>query len=602
VRVEGTGEPVAGARVQVDLGTKDLSGDFREAVNDANGRYTIPLPEGNARPLFFYPPPGYWLPDPAKNWKFFAVTPQEPIYRKDYEVRRGAVWTFRLTRGPKREPVAPGFVSSYHLPGDSSLFINERTDPKGDATVTLPGEAVKVTISLSPKDEGESMVLVKVDKSHGFRPGAVKEVKRIDEPGEPRFRIVDEAGGTATVSGPVEPSIVQGKLVLATSLPEVAPKSFGSVTGTVVDQGGHPIAGANVTLYYQHREGGAISGHQEHKVRTDAQGRFVLRSVPRRSFQGDITKLAVVVYEDGYAGVDTGTFEFSPGDDGIQEIEPIRLNAALSLSGRVVDPEGLPVVGAQIWTAGSWSEAVSTYRSGPDGRFTVPNLGRGVVRVGFTLGPLTASGAYVVDGKAEPITVQLRPAAERRGNGVARPAPPRPLAIGEIAPNWIVRGWTDRKTRSLGELRGRVVCLDFWNVRSGGMLLPAIDRLREKFQPRGVVFLSIHTPDGSLDQIRKLYRLKKVSLVSAVDEGPEDQFGEGTTAHLYGVRGFPWSLAIDRAGKIAFSSNDPANRGAMAAIVQKLGIDVTKQPTEEQMNQLLEAFLDEVIEKVLARP
>ena len=102
VRVEGTGEPVAGARVQVDLGSKDFGGDFREAVTDAEGWYTIPLPEGNARPLFFSPPPGYWLPEPARHCQFFAVTPQQPVYRKDYEVRRGTAWTFRLTRGPSR--------------------------------------------------------------------------------------------------------------------------------------------------------------------------------------------------------------------------------------------------------------------------------------------------------------------------------------------------------------------------------------------------------------------------------------------------------------------------------------------------------------------
>ncbi len=162
VRVEGTGEPVAGARVQVDLGTKDLRGDFREAVTDAEGRYTIPLPEGNARPLFFYPPPGYWLPDPGKNWKFFAVTPQQPVYRKDYLVRRGTAWTFRLTRGPKKEPVVRGVASSYHLPGDSSISISARTDPKGDATLTLPDEAGKVTISLSTQDRDEGNVLVKL--------------------------------------------------------------------------------------------------------------------------------------------------------------------------------------------------------------------------------------------------------------------------------------------------------------------------------------------------------------------------------------------------------------------------------------------------------
>ena len=107
------------------------------------------------------------------------------------------------------------------------------------------------------------------------------------------------------------------------------------------------------------------------------------------------------------------------------------------------------------------------YRSGPDGRFTIPNLNRGVVRPGFTFGKLTAAGSYVVDGKAEPVTVQLRPVPARPAAATARPAPAQPLKIGEIAPNWVVRGWTDGKERSIGELRGRVVCLDFWNLRIG---------------------------------------------------------------------------------------------------------------------------------------
>ena len=99
VRVEGTGEPVAGAKVQVDLGRIDLRGDMREALTDADGHYMIALPEGNARPWILIPPPGYWLPDANKHRDFFAVTPQQPVYRKDYLVRRGSVWKFRLTNG-----------------------------------------------------------------------------------------------------------------------------------------------------------------------------------------------------------------------------------------------------------------------------------------------------------------------------------------------------------------------------------------------------------------------------------------------------------------------------------------------------------------------
>ncbi len=91
VRLEGTNEPIAGAKVQVDLGTIDLQGDMREALTDANGHYTIPLPEGNARPWILIPPAGYWLADGNKKMEFFAVTPQQPVYHKDYLVPPGEV-------------------------------------------------------------------------------------------------------------------------------------------------------------------------------------------------------------------------------------------------------------------------------------------------------------------------------------------------------------------------------------------------------------------------------------------------------------------------------------------------------------------------------
>ena len=205
VRVEGSGEPVAGAKVQVDLGTRDLRADFREAVTDADGRYSIPLPEGNARPLFFYPPPGYWLPDAGKHWKFFAVTPQQPVYRKDYLLRRGTTWTFRLTRGPKKEPVVHGFASTYHVPGDSDISVNARTDSKGDATLTFPDEAGKVGVILRAGDEGH--VLLRMEWSHGIPPPVEREFPRTAAR-ERRIRLIDAAGGTVTITGPVDVSTV----------------------------------------------------------------------------------------------------------------------------------------------------------------------------------------------------------------------------------------------------------------------------------------------------------------------------------------------------------------------------------------------------------
>ncbi len=421
------------------------------------------------------------------------------------------------------------------------------------------------------------MRLVKLDWDQGFRPDSIKDVKRLADPGQPvRFRLTDDAGRAATISGPAEPAITEGRLVVNTSLPERTLESTGTLTGTVVDKDGHPVADAHVTISYAYRQGGAMSGQPEHRVRSDARGRYVLRAIPLQSYEGDPTKLSLVVYKDGYAGVDSGIRVFQPGADGTQVVDPIRLQPGTSLSGIVVDPNGLPVVGAEIRPTGSWAQSAWTYRSGPDGRFTIPNLRKGVVFVDITFGKLTGAGRYIVDGKGEVLKVQLRSAPNAKlAAPAAKPIPPNPLNVGQLAPRWVVRGWTDGKERSLADFRGKVVFLEFWGIWCGPCVasLPVVEELRRKYEPQGVVFLSIHTPGEPLDKIRKLYDVKKVSLISALDEGPDDDIGSGTTARAYGVGGYPTMVLIDKTGKIAYRSNDPANRPAMEALVKKLGID-----------------------------
>ncbi len=302
--------------------------------------------------------------------------------------------------------------------------------------MTLPHEAGKTTVYVGAKNQNETLSPVAINWDAGFRPGAVKDVKRLEAPGQrTRFQLTDEAGRSATLSGPIEPAVTAGEVVISATFPEATPKSTGTLTGTVLDQDGRPIADANVTIYFAFRQGGAISAQDEHRVRTDAQGRYVLRSVPRKSSEGDPTKLSVVVYKDGYAGVDsrlTGVIEranvFQPGDDGTQVVESIRLQPGISLSGTVLDVEGRPVVGALVETAGSWSQGNRSYRSGPNGRFTIPNLSKGVIRIAFTFGKLTELRNYVVDGKGEELKVRLHapPAAKasgRRGKDRATYAP-----------------------------------------------------------------------------------------------------------------------------------------------------------------------------------
>ena len=214
---------------------------------------------------------------------------------------------------------------------------------------------------------------------------------------------------------------------------------------------------------------------------------------------------------------------------------------------------------------------------------------------------------HVVDGKGE-LKVQLRPAPGASA-AVSAPeaAPPAPLKLGQPAPEWQVRGWTDGRSRSLADTRGKVVFIGFWGIWCGPCVqaLPIVENLRSKYEPRGVVFAEIHTPGDTLENIRKLFALEKLSLVSAVDQGSDDDIGGGSTARAYGVRGFPTAVLVDRAGKIAFRSDDPACQPLLEAVTKKmstkLAFDVGATLTEEQSRQLRAAVLGDVIDKLLAQ-
>jgi thiol-disulfide isomerase/thioredoxin len=516
-------------------------------------------------------------------------------------VRRGTVWKFRLTRGAKQEPVKAAAVWE-------SPTNRPETNDNGLADLTLPSEAGNTTLTVWANVKNEPMVKVAVGWDQGFRPEAVANVKRATARDEPaRFQLTDAAGRSATINGPVDPAVTAGRLVLSVSLADTAARATGTLIGTALDRDGRPVRDANVTIFYNFRQTGTVSDRNEHRVRTNAQGGYVLPSIPRQSHEGDPTKLSLVVYKDGYAGFDSPQFSFRPENDGAQVADTIRLQPGLSVSGIVVDPDGRPVAGALIWARNNWATGIRSYRSGADGRFTIPGLSKGVIPISFTFGKLTTGGKYVVDGKGD-LTVQLRRAPDASpAAAVAKPEPAAPLEVGQLAPEWHVRGWTDGKSRSLADSRGKVVFLGFWGIWCGPCVksLPVVERLRGKYEPRGVDFAEIHTPGDTLANIRKLFALENIPSISALDEGNDDDVGGGTTARAYGVCGYPTAILIDRTGKIAFRSDDPDYRSVLAVLSKKcsdkLGISLDSALTDEQSEQLRAAVLGEVIEKVLAQ-
>jgi peroxiredoxin len=99
------------------------------------------------------------------------------------------------------------------------------------------------------------------------------------------------------------------------------------------------------------------------------------------------------------------------------------------------------------------------------------------------------------------------------------------------------------QTVALTELRGKVVVLNFWAVTCAPcrVEMPALNKLAEEYGDRDVVFLA-PTGDGS-DSVRRF--LKKQKFAYRVLPAA------GELMVLYGIRGFPVHMVIDKKGRVA---------------------------------------------------
>jgi thiol-disulfide isomerase/thioredoxin len=598
VRVEGTGEPVPGAKFLVLLGN---GGQNRPVTSGADGRFDVDLPPGQARSWTVVPPAGYWMPNNVEATETFVLAPDHPVHRKDYLVRRGVAWPFRLTRGAARRPVRGGCVAGST---QKEYFLVE-ADETGLARLTLPPDGGRFTVYAMPHSASRDVVTITIERDAQFRPDAVAQMDQRDG----RVHLTDVAGKKATLTGleRFDPSIAGGTLVVRVDLPEPDFRSQASVSGRVLDEQDRPIAGAKVALGFGDAGGSAMSGDPAHAATTDARGEYAIRSVPRRFPDGRPCHVFVVVTKDGYAGVDSPRVELPPGtDESPRVLDPIRLAPGFSLSGRVVDPQGRPVAGAWVDVRGPYALHAQAVRTDEKGHFRVPNLPKGLASLYFEYGPLYAMGKYLADGIGDELEIRLRPTDEVLA-GQPAPATLEPPAIGSPAPSLQVSGWTDGKTRTLADYRGKVVLLDFWGIWCGACTngIPSLEHLKQKYEPRGVVFLSIHTPGEDIGRIRHFLEFKKSSLLSALDEDRKksDNSYNGVTADRYGVEGYPTLVMIDRRGNVAFHSGIGTKEGvdAMKAMGKEMGIDESKM-TPADLYRLWEAYFSREVEKVLDRP
>ena len=135
--------------------------------------------------------------------------------------------------------------------------------------------------------------------------------------------------------------------------------------------------------------------------------------------------------------------------------------------------------------AGSSANRSQFTRTDDAGRFTVRDLPTGLVPLGFHYGKLIAQGKYLALRDADPLTIKLRPVPDaaqhqaRSDAAKAARANRKPLALGTPAKGWESGAWSDGRSRTLADYRGKIIFLNFWGIWCGPCVheLPLLEKL-----------------------------------------------------------------------------------------------------------------------------
>ncbi len=147
-----------------------------------------------------------------------------------------------------------------------------------------------------------------------------------------------------------------------------------------------------------------------------------------------------------------------------------------------------------------------------------------------------------------------------------------------------MKEWSDGKSRSLADYKGKVVALNFWGIWSGpcGYAMPAIKNLEARYKDRDVVFIGIHTAGTDLVDVRNFLEHIKFNLPTAVDAGEDE------TAKQYGVTGYPTLVLIARDGRVAWSSREPSAEDGMKMMERAArSLSIAWPPNEKQPEEKL---------------
>jgi protocatechuate 3,4-dioxygenase beta subunit/thiol-disulfide isomerase/thioredoxin len=315
-----------------------------------------------------------------------------------------------------------------------------------------------------------------------------------------------------------------------------------SLTGTVVDAEGKPVAGAWVNCY----GGGSSRGIQQ--IVTDSEGRFTIESLtPGR------VSLEAGKYDAESSRKVSGRFQIP--------CDPVQLTLPVAdgvVSGKVVDAEGNPAAGAEVSAYMMYRKSISD----ENGNFRITGLMAGWFEIKAAFEP-EGQMKTVSEQRAKPgmenIILRLEP---EKPEPKARPVEPLNL-IGTPAPDIDVETWFNSEPHS-AKAGGKVRILDFWGLRCAPCIatMPKIAKFwdaapQDKLE---IIALTSHYHDDEIREFLAKHSGYKFSFAKETEKS--------TSYTDYDIRGVPTYVVIAKNGMIVSYGHDweKASATAMAEI------------------------------------
>ncbi len=334
-----------------------------------------------------------------------------------------------------------------------------------------------------------------------------------------------------------------------------------SLTGSVTDGQGRPIAGAKVTLF----DWWLGVGMGNVNVTTDAQGHYVFQALYPDA------RYSVVAEAAGYGTQGSSVTQYKPGERG--SVPALLLPRADSfVAGRIVDENGDPVA-KQIVNLEGRTNKFQQAVTDAQGHFRFD----GVVNEPLHL-YLYGDTGFSPPKKAMPfdkdviiVRKSATPASAANDKNRGEVSHKQQTALlAQPAPELKTVTWLNTKANLPQDIRGKIVLIDFWAISCGPCVasLPEVQKIFEQLAGRGVVVIGLHGSETSRETLAGFIAAHHVSFPIAIDADDPTHQTFGQTMSGYGILGIPTVAVLDRQGVVRYL--DSGLEGAMKVIADLL--------------------------------